>query len=171
MQTKLSNGQIKDVNVLDVTPENYILPQGEEMLVHYRIEQKQFDPKTGNRVSIPRIQKTGQKTFNQSLPNWNQQGYTIDIMHDPSQWLAENAQKVKEAEIAAAEARAEAEQKKFDDAVNAKVAEALGGDEVQAAIDKAVEKKLADILAKNKAAKAEAETKEAAETPKTTAKK
>ena len=170
MQTRQSNGQIKDVYILDVTPETYIVEPGSEMLVHYRIEQKQFNPKTGERVSVPRIQKTGQKTFEQSLPNWEQQGYTIDIMHDPSTWLAENAARIKEEQIEAAERAAEAEQKKFDDAVNAKVAEALGGDDVQLAIDKAVEKKLADILAKNKAAK-EAEPKEGAETSKTPAKK
>ena len=30
MQVRTEEGQIKDVNILDVTPENFIVPKGEE---------------------------------------------------------------------------------------------------------------------------------------------
>ena len=45
MQVKTEiEGKFKDVSILNVTPENFIVPKGEEHLYHCRIEIKKFDP-------------------------------------------------------------------------------------------------------------------------------
>ena len=46
-----------------LTPENYIVPKGEERFYHVVIEVEQFDQKTGKRLSRPRVQKFGKKMF------------------------------------------------------------------------------------------------------------
>ena len=56
MRVKYGN-TTKDVSILEVTPENYIVPKGEEGVYHCRIEQKSFNASTGERQSRPRIQK------------------------------------------------------------------------------------------------------------------
>src|SRR5690606_3708736 len=107
MQTKTG----RDLPIEEVTKDNYIVPAGEEKVFHARIEDKKFDSNTGKRQSIPRIQKFGSKSFNTILANLKKQGYTVDILHDPSTFLAEQkkqqaeqaaerVQKVKEAAVA-----------------------------------------------------------------------
>ena len=113
MQVRTKDGQIKDVNILDVTPENFIVPKGEEDCYHCRIEVKKFNQDTGERISKPRMQVFGKKFFESfGLHNLRKQGFTVDVMHDPNKWLQENeakleAEKQKKAE-AGAKAKAEA---------------------------------------------------------------
>ena len=113
MQVRTEEGQIKDVNILDVTPENFIVPKGEEDCYHCRIEVKKFNQDTGERISKPRMQVFGKKFFESfGLHNLRKQGFTVDVMHDPNKWLQENeakleAEKQKKAE-AGAKAKAEA---------------------------------------------------------------
>lgn len=115
MQVRTKEGQIKDVNILDVTPENFIVPKGEEDCYHCRIEVKKFNQDTGERISKPRMQVFGKKFFESfGLHNLRKQGFTVDVMHDPNKWLQENeakleAEKQKKAE-AGAKAKAEAEE-------------------------------------------------------------
>ena len=45
------NGETKDVSIFDVTPENYIVPKGEEHLYHCLIEVRKFDSDTGKRLT------------------------------------------------------------------------------------------------------------------------
>ena len=127
MRTK--DGQIKDVNILDVTPENFIVPKGEEDCYHCRIEVKKFNQDTGERISKPRMQVFGKKFFESfGLHNLRKQGFTVDVMHDPNKWLQENeakleAEKQKKAEAGAkakAEA-AEAEKKAMKEAMKAEI--------------------------------------------------
>lgn len=129
MQTRTEEGQIKDVNILDVTPENFIVPKGEEDCYHCRIEVKKFNQDTGERISKPRMQVFGKKFFESfGLHNLRKQGFTVDIMHDPNKWLQENeakleAEKQKKAEAGAkakAEA-AEAEKKAMKEAMKAEI--------------------------------------------------
>lgn len=129
MQMKTEEGQIKDVNILDVTPENFIVPKGEEDCYHCRIEVKKFNQDTGERISKPRMQVFGKKFFESfGLHNLRKQGFTVDVMHDPNKWLQENeakleAEKQKEAEAGAkakAEA-AEAEKKAMKEAMKAEI--------------------------------------------------
>lgn len=126
MQVRTEEGQIKDVNILDVTPENFIVPKGEEDCYHCRIEVKKFNQDTGERISKPRMQVFGKKFFESfGLYNLRKQGFTVDVMHDPNKWLQENeakleAEKQKKAE-AGAKAKAEAEKKAMKEAMKAEI--------------------------------------------------
>lgn len=119
MLVKFENG-VKDVDLLEVTKENYIVPQGEEKVYHVLIEQRKFDPNTGKRLSRPRIQKFGKKMFESLIQrNLPMQGYTLDILWNPNTYLQqmEEAKKIKAAEQ---KAKAEAKmQEKIDAAVEA----------------------------------------------------
>jgi hypothetical protein len=129
MQVRTEEGQIKDVNILDVTPENFIVPKGEEDCYHCRIEVKKFNQDTGERISKPRMQVFGKKFFESfGLHNLRKQGFTVDVMHDPNKWLQENeakleAEKQKKAEAGAkAKAKAaEAEKKAMKEAMKAEI--------------------------------------------------
>lgn len=121
-----TEGKTKDVNILDVTPENFIVPKGEEDCYHCRIEVKKFNQDTGERISKPRMQVFGKKFFESfGLHNLRKQGFTVDVMHDPNKWLQENeakleAEKQKKAE-ADAKAKAEAEKKAMKEAMKAEI--------------------------------------------------
>ena len=98
----------RDTPIEKLTPENYIVPKGEEKDYHAVIEVMQFDPKTGKRISRPRVQKFGKKIFEAHVgDSLRKQGYTVTILHDPNVWLKEQAAKREQAakEAAAAKGR------------------------------------------------------------------
>lgn len=141
---RTEEGQIKDVNILDVTPENFIVPKGEEDCYHCRIEVKKFNKDTGERISKPRMQVFGKKFFESfGLHNLRKQGFTVDVMHDPNKWLQENeakleAEKQKKAEAGAkakAEA-AEAEKKAMKEAMKAEILAELKAEGLLATAEK-----------------------------------
>lgn len=116
----------RDTPIEKLTPDNYIVPKGEEKDYHAVIEVRQFDPKTGNRLSKPRVQKFGKKIFEAHVgDSLRKQGYTVTILHNPNVWLKEQAEKAEQQAKEQAEAKAKAEQDKFDAAVAAAVAKAL----------------------------------------------
>lgn len=144
MQVRTEEGQIKDVNILDVTPENFIVPKGEEDCYHCRIEVKKFNQDTGERISKPRMQVFGKKFFESfGLHNLRKQGFTVDVMHDPNKWLQGNeakleAEKQKKAEAGAkakAEA-AEAEKKAMKEAMKAEILAELKAEGLLATAEK-----------------------------------
>ena len=92
MLVKFGNS-VKDVPILEVTAANYIVPQGEEGSYHCRIEQQQFNPQDGRRLSRPRIQKFEAKSWPSVSRNLRQQGWTIDVLYDPTAWLKEKEEK------------------------------------------------------------------------------
>lgn len=93
MRVKVSEGKTKDVSIFDVTPENYIVPDNEKHLFHCVIEIKKFDSETGKRLSIPRIQKFGKKGYENSIAeHLKKQGYTITVLHDPNEYMKEQAE-------------------------------------------------------------------------------
>lgn len=138
---RTEEGQIKDVNILDVTPENFIVPKGEEDCYHCRIEVKKFNQDTGERISKPRMQVFGKKFFESfGLHNLRKQGFTVDVMHDPNKWLQENeakleAEKQKKAE-AGAKAKAEAEKKAMKEAMKAEILAELKAEGLLATAEK-----------------------------------
>ena len=141
---RTEEGQIKDVNILDVTPENFIVPKGEEDCYHCRIEVKKFNQDTGERISKPRMQVFGKKFFESfGLHNLRKQGFTVDVMHDQNKWLQENeakleAEKQKKAEAGAkakAEA-AEAEKKAMKEAMKAEILAELKAEGLLATAEK-----------------------------------
>ena len=122
MRVKTTGGKTKDVAITDVNPENYIVPSNEQHLYHCVIEVRKFDSETGKRLSVPRIQKFGKKSFeNGILDALRKQGYTITILHDPNEYVKAQAeekaaltaaqQKAAEGKAADAKAKAEAEAK------------------------------------------------------------
>lgn len=116
----------RDTPIDKLTADNYIVPKGEEKDYHAVIEVVLYDQKTGRKLSKPRIQKFGRKSFESHIEaSLRKQGYTITILHDPTEWLKE--QKAKAAQTA--KAKAQAEKERFDAAVAAAVAKALAGRE------------------------------------------
>lgn len=122
MRVKVNDGKTKDVAITDVTPENYIVPSNEQHLYHCVIEVRKFDSETGKRLSVPRIQKFGKKSFeNGILDALKKQGYTITVLHDPNEYVKAQAeekavrtaaqQKAAKETKADAKAKAEAEAK------------------------------------------------------------
>lgn len=109
-----NEGGTRDVPLLEATPENFIVPTGEEHLYHCRIEVRKFDAETGKRLSRPRLQVFGRKFFESfGLHNLRKQGYAVDVLHDPAAW--QRAQKERQAETEKEKARqaAEAERKRI----------------------------------------------------------
>lgn len=125
MLVKTDKGKTRDVALLDVTPENYICPKGEEMMYHCRIEVRKFDPETGERLSKPMLQKFGRKFFESfGLHNLRKLGYTVDILHDPAKWYEAHKAEAEAAEKArreAAEKAAEEARKAERDALKAEI--------------------------------------------------
>lgn len=116
----------RDTAIENLTASNYAVPKGEERYYHAVIEVKQFDPKTGKRLSIPRVQKFGKKIFETSvLANLRKQGYEVTILHNPNEWIKEQQAKAAEQAKAEAEAKAKTEQERFDAAVAAAVAKEM----------------------------------------------
>jgi len=158
MQTK--TGQ--DLPLLKLTSDNYLVPKGEEHLYHVRIEVKKFDTESGERLSIPRIQKFGETGYKTSIAkNLKKQGFTLDVLHNPSEWLKEQAELRKTAIQDAANRKMQAQEQKEIEAadatqqlIDAAVEKALlsQGQATQKAIDEAVAKALASVkLAKTDA--------------------
>lgn len=123
----------RDTPIERLTPENYVVPKGEEKAYHVVIEVKQFDPKTGKRLSTPRVQKFGKKTFESHVQDsLRKQGYDLLVLHDPNEWLRAHKEEAAARAKAKAEADAKAERERFDAAVAAAVAKALADREKDA---------------------------------------
>ena len=75
--------------VLDRSTYTATIPLAEEI----NIEQVQFNPNTGVRQSRPRIQKFEPKSWPGIQRILRQQGWTIDILYDPTAWLKEQEAK------------------------------------------------------------------------------
>lgn len=92
MRVKFGNAT-KDVPIVEVTAENYIVPRGEEDTYHCKIEQTQYNPRNGKRMSRPRIQKFESKMYPSVARNLRQQGWDIEVLYDPTEFLAEREAK------------------------------------------------------------------------------
>ena len=124
----------RDTPIEKLTPDNYIVPKGEEKDYHAVIEVVQYDPKTGRKISKARVQKFGRKTFERTVDaSLKKQGYAITILHNPNEWLKAQAAKREQMAKEAAAAKAKAEQERFDAAVAAAVAKALAERDAQQA--------------------------------------
>lgn len=114
------------IEIEKLTPENYIVPKGEERSYHCIIEVVQYDQKTGKKVSRPRIQKFGKKMFEAHIySSLKKQGYSVTILHDPNDWIKKNEEEKAKKAKELAEAKAKAEKEAFEKAVQAEVAKQL----------------------------------------------
>jgi hypothetical protein len=111
MRVKFGNST-KDVPMLEVTKENYIVPRGEEDTYHCRIEQTQFNPRNGKRVSRPRIQKFDAKMYPSILRNLKLQGWDVEVLHDPTEFLKEQEEKRQAMQELTYKERKEAEERR-----------------------------------------------------------
>lgn len=88
---------------------NYVCPQDEVKLYHVVQEVKEFNPKTGQRISVPVLQKYKRKTFELDiLPRLPRLGYTLRVVFDPVKYESTISEARRAAELAA---RAEAKMK------------------------------------------------------------
>lgn len=116
----------KDVQVEKLTKDNYLVPKGEERAYHVLQEIKQFDPKTGAKLSKPRVQKYGKKIFESIvLPKLRRQGYELTILHDPTEYLKAQAEILTKQRIEAEAKKKAEEEARFQAAVAAEVAKQL----------------------------------------------
>ena len=97
MRVKFGSGT-KDVPITEVTAENYLVPKGEENTYHVRQEITTFDQRTGRRLSKPRVQKYGAKEFKSIERILRQQGYSVEVLYDPTDWLKKKAEEQAERE-------------------------------------------------------------------------
>lgn len=143
----------------NVTADNYKVPQGEEGIYHVVLEVKEFDRKTGERTSVPRVQKFGVNAFETAFPNLKRLGYDVRVVYDPTSWLEEQAKRAEEQEQQGAQYAAEAQKAAVEEALEKQRKEFE--EKQQAAIEEAV----ANALKKQNAvgaAVAEAPSEEAA---------
>lgn len=141
MIVKFGDG-VKDVNIMDVTADNYIVPDNEKHLFHVKMEQKAFNPNTGARLSRPFVQKFGAKTWQHLKEFFKGNNYTMEVLYDPTEYnkaVEENRASMKQAHATLAEARNKAN---IDEAV----AKALA--EQQKKFDAEMQKQIADAVAK-----------------------
>lgn len=98
MLVRTNDGRTKDVQITEVTAENYIVPETAKHVYHCIIEVRKFNPETGERLSRPRLQTFGRKAFESSVyESLRRQGYTITILHNPNEYIAEQQAKAEEA--------------------------------------------------------------------------
>ena len=129
----------RDTAIENLTPENYIVPKGEEMAYHCVIEVPQHDTRTGKKISKPRVQKFGKKIFETLVrDSLLKQGFIVTVLYDPNPYIAERAKM----SAAAAADKQKAEQERIDAAVAAALADQ------QKRIDEAVAAALAAQQAK-----------------------
>lgn len=87
-----------NVTLDELTADNYLCPKGEETCYHVVLEVKQFDSKTGRRISTPRLQKFGIKMWESLVYSaLRKQGYEWRIVHDPHIWIKAYQEKLAEA--------------------------------------------------------------------------
>lgn len=105
---------VKDVDIIKIDADNYKVPAGEEHLYHVKIEVKKFNPDSGARMSRPRIQIFGAKEYEATVKSdLVRQGYTLEMLHNPTEWLKQQeAAKAQAAEQTAAARKKAAEETK-----------------------------------------------------------
>lgn len=115
----------KDLSILEITPENYVVPKGEERFYHVKMEIKSFDQHTGERLSHPFIQKFARVDFEGGMMSLlRQQGYDMVILHDPKAWMEKYAaelNKTRAQKEAEAKAKAEAEKEALKEQIRKEV--------------------------------------------------
>lgn len=108
----------REVAIEQLTPDNYSVPKGEERLYHCIIEQTQFNRKNGKKLSHPRVQKFNRRIYEKVVRDkMLDTGYTITVLHDPTEWIKAHAEKVAEQKRVSAEAKEAAIQARIDEAV------------------------------------------------------
>lgn len=109
------------MDIIKVTKDTYEVPANEKHLYHVKQELTEFDRSTGKRMSRPVIQKYGKRMFESVVyDDLKAQGYTIEVLHDPNEWLKDEAER-KQTEAEMARINAEAEKQAEREALKAEI--------------------------------------------------
>ena len=109
------------MDIIKVTKDTYEVPANEKHLYHVKQELTEFDRSTGKRMSRPVIQKYGKRMFESVVyDDLKAQGYTIEVLHDPNEWLKNEAER-KQTEAELARINAEAEKQAEREALKAEI--------------------------------------------------
>lgn len=88
----------KSINLDTITAEEYVqyVSEKEKESFHCRVERKQFDATTGERLSHPELVKYDKNEFNMVKHNLLNMGYEVVVLYDPIKNAAksETAEKV-----------------------------------------------------------------------------
>ena len=104
-----------------MTKDTYEVPASEKHLYHVKQELTEFDRSTGKRMSRPVIQKYGKRMFESVVyADLKAPGYTIEVLHDPNEWLKSEAER-KQTEAELARFNAEAEKQAEREALKAEI--------------------------------------------------
>ena len=104
-----------------MTKDTYEVPANEKHLYHVKQELTEFDRSTGKRMSRPVIQKYGKRMFERVVyDDLKAQGYTIEVLHDPNEWLKSEAER-KQTEAELVRINAEAEKQAEREALKAEI--------------------------------------------------
>ena len=124
----MRTNQNRDLAVDKITKDNYVVPKGEEHIYHVKQETKQFNKDSGEKLSRPRIQKYGVKSWSVAESNLKKQKMSFEILHDPTVYLADQTKatqtKAEQAAANAEQAKAEAKAKEKN-ALKAEIMEEL----------------------------------------------
>lgn len=109
------------MDIIKMTKDTYEVPANEKHLYHVKQELTEFDRSTGKRMSRPVIQKYGKRMFESVVyDDLKAQGYTIEVLHDPNEWLKNEAER-KQTEAELARINAEAEKQAEKEALKAEI--------------------------------------------------
>ena len=109
------------MDIIKMTKDTYEVPANEKHLYHVKQELTEFDRSTGERISRPVIQKYGKRMFESVVyDDLKAQGYTIEVLHDPNEWLKSEAER-KQTEAELARINAEAEKQAEREALKAEI--------------------------------------------------
>ena len=109
------------MDIIKVTKDTYEVPANEKHFYHVKQELTEFDRSTGKRMSRPVIQKYGKRMFESVVyDDLKAQGYTIEVLHDPNEWLKNEAER-KQTEAELARINAEAERQAEREALKAEI--------------------------------------------------
>ena len=109
------------MDIIKMTKDTYEVPANEKHLYHVKQELTEFDRSTGKRMSRPVIQKYGKRMFESVVyDDLKAQGYTIEVLHDPNEWLKSEAER-KQTEAELARINAEAEKQAEREALKAEI--------------------------------------------------
>lgn len=100
----------------EVTKENFVCEPGAENRVWCKLEKYEFDKETGEKKAVMlQVRADNPGDFDRFAPNWQKQGVTITMLHDPRSQKQQNGVAAKLAQLNAKLKEEETEGEKADE--------------------------------------------------------
>lgn len=100
----------------EVTKENFVCEPGAENRVWCKLEKYEFDKETGEKKAVMlQVRADNPGDFDRFAPNWQKQGVTITMLHDPRSQKQQNGVAAKLAKLNAKLKEEETEGDKADE--------------------------------------------------------